>query len=547
MQSLRADLVLTDTNVITICAATPRAEAIAIRGDAIIATGSAAEIAPLIGDGTEVLALHGKTVVPGFNDSHTHMVSMGNFLFSPKRINAAAELYPSIRDLQRVIRAEAESTPEGEWIGGVNLDPNGLEEKRWPTRHELDEGTKNHPVVIYLRGFHACVANSMALERAGINRDTPDPEGGVIDRDAETGEPTGVLRDVSNIREVLPIPGLEDFKEGLGLANDLYLQLGITSHGDAGAFPNRPEAYRAYQEAVAEGRLKVRTYLMIREAFYREMDLGLRTGFGNDRLRLGAVKIFVDGSIQAFTCAFDEPYVTRDTRGMEGLQYSVDELNALVEEVHALGYQVAMHAQGDCGIRIAVDAIEQAMRKHPRPDPRHRIEHTLCPTLDDLKRMKELGIIPNFYVFHPWFWGDQHINNFIGAERAARMTPVKTALKLGLRPCAHSDCPVCTPNDPVWPSNPLWGMACATTRKTRSGVDNGPEERISPEEALCMYTLNGAYATFEEDIKGSIEPGKLADLVVLGDDPLAVDTWEIRNIPVERTIIGGETVYLRDA
>ncbi|MCZ6533230.1 MAG: amidohydrolase family protein, partial [SAR324 cluster bacterium] len=141
----------------------------------------------------------------------------------------------------------------------------------------------------------------------------------------------------------------------------------------------------------------------------------------------------------------------------------------------------------------------------------------------------------------------QHINNFIGPERAARMTPVKTALNLGLRPCAHSDCPVCTPNDPVWPSNPLWGMACATTRKTRSGVDNGPEERISPEEALCMYTLNGAFATFEEDIKGSIEPGKLADLVVLGDDPLAVDTWEIRNIPVERTIIGGETVYLRDA
>ena len=547
MKSLHADLVLTNANVITICDASPRAEAIAIRGDIILATGSAAELAPLIGDGTEVLSLHGKTVVPGFIDSHTHMVSMGNFLFSPKRINAAAELYPSIRDLQRIIRTEADGTPEGEWIGGVNLDPNGLVEKRWPTRYELDEGVKNHPVVIYLRGFHGCVANSMALERAGINRDTPDPEGGVIDRDAETGEPTGVLRDVSNIREVLPTPDLEDFKEGLGLANDLYLQLGITSQGDAGAFPNRPEAYRAYQEAVADGRLKVRTYLMIREAFYREMDLGLRTGFGNNRLRLGAVKIFVDGSIQAFTCAFDEPYVTRDTRGMEGLQYSVDELNKLVEEVHALGYQVAMHAQGDCGIRIAVDSIEQAMLKHPRPDPRHRIEHTLCPTLDELKRMKDLGIIPNFYVFHPWFWGDQHINNFIGAERAARMTPVKTALKLGLRPCAHSDCPVCTPNDPVWPSNPLWGMACATTRKTRSGIDNGPEEKISPEEALRMYTLNGAYASFEEDIKGSIEPGKLADLVVLGDDPLTVESWEIRNITVERTIIGGETVYLRDA
>ena len=543
MQDFAAELVIQNATVITADDAGTVTEAVAVRDGDILAVGKDEEVGGYVGEMTRVLDLTGKTVVPGFNDSHTHMASMGSFLFSPKRFNAAAEILPAIADLQDRLRQVVEATPAGQWIGGVNLDPNGLREKRWPTRHDLDAAVPEHPTVIYIRGFHACVANSKALQLAGITRDTPSPEGGVIDKDPQTGDPTGVLRDVGMIREVLPVAGLEDIKEGLVLAGGLYAQLGITSHGDAGAFPNKPEAYRAYQEVVGEGRLKIRSYLMIREAFYRKNELGLRTGFGNDRLRMGAVKIFVDGSIQAFTCAFHKPYLTRDTRGLEGLQYSKRQLNDLVEELHREGFQVAMHAQGDYGIRMAVDAIERAMEKHPRPDPRHRIEHTLCPSMEDLKRMKELGIVPNFYLFHPWFWGDQHIENFIGRERAERMVPARTAIELGLRPCAHSDCPVCLPNDPVWPSNPLWGMACATTRKTRSGADIGTGERITPIEALKIYTLNGAYASFEERRKGSIEPGKLADLVVLGKNLLEVDSWEIRNIPVEKTIIGGEIVF----
>jgi hypothetical protein len=192
---------------------------------------------------------------------------------------------------------------------------------------------------------------------------------------------------------------------------------------------------------------------------------------------------------------------------------------------------------------MAVNAIEAAMGKYPRPDPRHRIEHTLCPRMEDLKRMKNLGVMVTFYLFHPWFWGDQHINNFIGKERADKMVPVKTAMEMGIVSCAHSDCPVCWPNDPVWPSNPLWGMWCAVNRKTRSGVDIGPQEKLTPMEALRAYTINGAYGTFEENIKGSIEPGKLADMVVLSDNPLDINPWEIRNITVEKTIIGGEIVY----
>lgn len=541
MTSLTADLVLRNTHVVTVDARDSVAEAVAVRNGLIVAVGSSTDVDALVGPGTRVLDLRGKTVVPGFIDSHTHNVLVGEFRYSFRQLNAAAELNPTLADLLEKVRQRAARAKPGEWIGGRNYDPNGMRERRWPTRHELDAVAPANPVLITIRGGHACVANTRALELAGIHRDTPDPDGGVIDRDA-TGDLTGVLRDVMTIRSVPPAATLEDLKEGLATINDMYLKVGITSVHDAGAMP-RAESYRAYQEVVAEGRFRVRAYLMTYHDYALGTDRGLRTGFGDDRLRIGAVKLFMDGSIQCFTCAFREPYLTRDTRGWEGLRYTQEGADEAVAEAHRLGYQVAIHAQGDLGITVAVNAIERAMERYPRPAPRHRIEHTLCPTEEDLRRMKRLGIIPNFFLFHPWFWGDQHIHDFIGKARAERMVPARTALDLGLRPCAHSDCPVCTPDDPVWPSNPLWGMACAVTRRTRSGEDIGPGERVSPMEALRMYTFNGAYASFEERLKGSIEVGKLADLVVLAESPLAAEPWRIKDIRVEKTIIGGEIVY----
>jgi hypothetical protein len=540
--TLYADLVLRGATVLTVDARDSVAQAVAVREGTIVAVGSDADVTGMIGPGTRVLELAGKTVVPGFIDSHTHNVHVGEFRYSFEQLNTAAELNPTIGDVLAKVRQRAAETPPGKWIGGRNFDPNGMKERRWPTRLELDAAAPDHPVMITIRGGHACVANSRALAAAGIGRDTPDPDGGVIDRDPATGDLTGVLRDVVSIRYAPPVATLADLKQGLATINAMYLRLGVTSVHDAGATP-RPESYRAVQEAVRENTFRVRMYLMVYAEFALAHDRGLRTGFGDDRLRLGAVKLFMDGSIQCFTCAFREPYVTRPTCGHEGLRYSQDAVNAGVLAAHRLGYQVAIHAQGDHGITMAVNAIEHAMQAHPRPDPRHRIEHALCPTVDDLKRMKGLGIIPNFFLFHPWFWGDQHIAEFIGRERAERMVPARTAIDLGLRPCAHSDCPVCTPDDPVWPSNPLWGMACAVTRRTRTGADIGPGERITAAEALRMYTINGAYAAFEEARKGSVEVGKLADLVVLADNPLTVEPWAIKDIVVERTIIGGETVF----
>ena len=542
MKGIFADLVLRNGKVITVDEKDTRAEAVAVKNGMIVKVGSNGNIEPLIGKETKVIELEGKTVVPGFIDTHTHNASMGEFLFSFKLLDLASELNPSIADLQQKIRERVKGIRRGEWIGGRNFDPQGMKEGRWPTRQELDAAAPENPLIITIRGGHANVVNSKALKLAGITKDTPNPEGGIIEKDPVTGEPTGVLRDVPIMKTVVPQATLEDLKEGLAMASQEYVKIGVTSTGDAGAI-NKPDSYRAYQEAVAEGKLKTRTYLMIREEFYRKNDLGLRTGFGNDRLRLGAVKLLIDGSIQCYTCAFYEPYVTKETRGLEGLRYTQDHLNEIVGDAHRLGYQVAIHAQGDYGIAVAVNAIEYGMKKYPRPDPRHRIEHTLCPTVEDLKRMKKLGIVANFYLFHPWFWGDQHIHQFIGKERANKMVPVKTAMKMGIISCAHSDCPVCTPNNPVWPSNPLWGMWCAVNRKTRSGVDIGPQEKLTPMEALRAYTINGAYASFEEKIKGSIEPGKLADVVVLSESPLEVDPWEIRHIQVEKTIIGGEIVY----
>ena len=542
IKGISADLVVRNGKIITVDAKGTVAEAVAAWNGLIVRVGTNGDIEPLIGEETKTIDLAGRTMVPGFIDSHTHNVLIGEFLYNFKLLDMAAELNPSIVDLQQRIREKVKETPKGDWIGGRNFDPEGIREGRWPTRDELDIAAPENPLIIMIRGYHASVVNSRALELAGITRDTPNPEGGIIDKDPVTGEPTGVLRDVPLMKTVVPQATLEDLKDGLAAASEGYVKTGVTSTGDAGA-AERPESYRAYQEAVAEGRLKTRTYLMIHEEFYRRNDLGLRTSFGNNRLRLGAVKLLVDGSIQCFTCAFYEPYVTKETRGLEGLRYTQERLNEIVAEAHRLGYQVAIHAQGDYGITVAVNAIEYAMEKYPRPDPRHRIEHTLCPTVEDLRRMKRLGIIANFYLFHPWFWGDQHINKFIGEERANKMVPVKTAMKMGIISCAHSDCPVCTPNNPVWPSNPLWGMWCAVNRRTRSGVDIGSQEKLTPMEALRVYTINGAHASFEEDIKGSIETGKLADMVVLSDSPLEVDPWEIRNITVEKTIIGGEIVY----
>jgi predicted amidohydrolase YtcJ len=551
--TLKADLVITGGNVLTVNARDDVSEAVAVRGRHIMAVGAARDIEGLVGPATRVIRLRGQTVVPGFIDPHNHFMLYGLRL---DWVDCKCPQNQRVDDILKRVKDTASEAPAGQWIVGFGVEDTGLEEKRFPTREELDQVASHHPVFLRHRSGHAGVANSLGLERAGITEATPQPPGGHMDRDPATGRLTGVLRETAAMKPVeavLPVPTKDQMKEGVIAAGKLYASAGITSVHDAGADAHA-QTYRAYQEAVAEGRLTTRVYLMIwgwpGSHFYLQKDIGLRTGFGDERLRLGPIKLFADGSIQVFTCAFYEPYITLDSdtvrahpRGV--LQMTPSELTDLVTEGHAKGFQVAIHAQGDYGIDVALNAIEYAMWKHPRPDPRHRIEHCQCVTPAGLERMRRLGVIGSFYPHHSWYWADRHISTFIGPERAHRMNPMKSAMRAGVVTVGHSDAPIAAIGDPVFGAEPLFGIWCAVNRRTRAGHLLGPEERITPLEGIRAFTINAAHASFEEKIKGSIEPGKLADLAILDRDPCAVDPGEIRDIRVERTIIGGEVVFER--
>ncbi len=510
-----ADLALINGNVITMSSFQPSAEAVAVKNDRIVKVGTNEEINSCIGTDTKVIDLQGKTVVPGLIDSHIHVADFGKFLtwIDLKSVN-------SIEELQRRLRERAQKIPEGRWIIGSGWDQTRFAEKRYPNRRDLDEASPDNPVVLYHQCGRVCVVNSKALELAGVTKKTSTPSGGTIEKDAKTGEPTGILRENATdlVWKTIPEPNEEELIEATSLACEKIVEAGVTSIHWIVASSTE---ISIIQRLRSENKLPLRVHIIAPANILDQLDITAGT--------LG-VKVFVDGSLAARTAALCEPYID-DSATKGQLLYSKEELDALVAKAHKANFSLVMHAMGDQAIDMALSAIEKALMETPRKNHRYRLEHASVLNQELIQRIKKLGMIvsvqPKCVIseFSVWSAVDR-----LGSERARMLYPLKTLFNEGLRIIGGSDCP-------MEPISPLSGIQAAVTRPFF------PEEQITVDEALRMYTINAAYASSEEDVKGSVEEGKLADLTVLLDDPKAVLSNKIGDIKVSMTIVGGKMVY----
>jgi len=401
----------------------------------------------------------------------------------------------------------------------------------------LDEVSEDHPVIAVRTCNHISVANSKALELLGITRDTPDPEGGQIAR-GEDGEPAGVLKETAHMLAFETSRySPEEMMEALTIADHDFVRLGITSIHEAGGYG--PDQMRAMYRAGAEGRVKVRIYAMVcslnrSEGFVSKMvAAGLVTGVGDERFRIGPAKIFTDGSSSGPTCATREPY-TSDPNDSGILYYSQEEIDGILGVAHREGFQITAHAIGDKAVEMVMNCIEKTLKEHPREDHRHRIEHAGMVPPDLMERMKRLGIVP---IPNPAFFyefGEGYVKNYGG--RIEHMFPLADYAREGVVAASGSDAPVTVPD-------PLRGIYCALTRRTESGTPVAESQRTTLMHAIRSFTINGAYASFEEDRKGSIEVGKLADLVVLDGSILSASPERILSMKPTLTMINGEIVY----
>ena len=531
----KADLVLLGGKIVTVDPSFTLAEAVAAKDGMIMAVGSDEEVRPLIGPDSEVLNLEGKTVVPGFNDSHMHPMIYGMDLL---KVNCGSPPNKSIAEILKLIKAAADDKPPGEWINCSEYKHLLLEDQRTITRWDLDPVAPNNPVL--LPTIHALSLNTCALELAGITKDTPDPDGGNIEKDPDTGEPTGLLYEkaVRLMLDLVPQPQPEDYVKALGLVSEQLLEEGITSVQEAGGVEDFENSvlFKAYQEACAADKMRVRTYIMLTIHSAKDLEevkqFGFYTGFGDEWLRIGPIKTFMDGSFTMRKAAIYPPAVD-DSLGT--LVWEKEELIETVKELHQVGWQICAHAQGDRGIDLLLDAYEAALDEFPRENHRHRVEHSGITTPAIQKRYKDLDIVvasqPNLIHFYG--------SNFplYGSERMRWIYPYKTLLDQGIVISGGSDCR-------ATPFPPRIGMWSAVNRIEKNSQEIlVPEERISATDALKMWTINGAYASFEENVKGSIEPGKYADMVVLDRDPLSIDPNELIEMKVLYTILAGNIVY----
>jgi predicted amidohydrolase YtcJ len=533
-----ASLVLQNGKIWTVNHAQPRAQAVACLGSRIVAVGSNDEIRKWIGAGTEVIDLGGKLVLPGFNDAHVHFFSGGENLASVQLRDAKSE-----DEFRKRIAEFAAKQPAGRWITGGDWDHENWTPARLPTRQLIDAVTAGHPVFVNRLDGHMALANLQALQLAGITRDTPDPPGGAIVRDA-AGEPTGVLKDAAMERlyRAIPAPSADQIADAVRAAMRYAAENGVTSVQDMSA---APEILRVYQTLLARGELTVRISGHQPLATWQHLAaVGLHADFGGEKLHIGGLKGFADGSLGSTTALFFEPYLDApNTAGLANSEMIPESrMQKHILDADRAGLQVAVHAIGDKANHIVLGMYEEAERQNGPRDRRFRIEHAQHLRMDDIPRFGKLHVIASMQPYHSiddGRWAEKRI----GPERAKGTYAFRALLDSGAVLAFGSDWDVA-------PMVPLMGIYAAATRRTLDGKHPDgwiPEQKITVAESIRAYTMGSAYASFDEKIKGSIEPGKLADMVVVSDDILSIPAVQIEKTRVETTVFDGKVIYRRSA
>jgi len=538
-----ADLVMVNGKVVTVDEKGTVAEAVAVKDGKIVAVGTTRQVKELANSGTNVIDLEGRLMLPGFIDTHEHCIRRG---LQMDWVNCKSPPRSSLGDVTEALRMKAETKQKGEWIVGSGFDESQWGDKRFPNRHDLDKASTMHPIYLGRAGGHNSVANSLALELAGITKDTPQPPGGNIERD-ENGEPTGRLDEIAAmdmVRSLIPKPSgfkeIELLAENWPTLEEQYLSWGLTTIHEAHI--KAPEA-QAYQRLDEEGKLRIRIGLMLDGMTpykgHATSDLsrqGLRPPFRwSDRLFVVGVKVGTDGAMGSLTAALHEDY-SNDPGNKGIIRCTKEELTDEIVRCHVAGIRTCTHAIGDRAIDMTLDALEEAINSRPWPCHRHRIEHAGYVLPRQLERMAELGVNVSASIGFCYPIGDSHIAA-LGQDRLCGYYPMKSFRDHGIVAAGNSD--------GFGDNYALTGIYGCVARKSRSGNYLCKDEAVPIMDAIKVYTWNAAYLEGSEDLKGSIEPGKLADFVVLDRDITAVDPEEIIETEVLMTIVGGDVVYER--
>ncbi|WP_085507071.1 amidohydrolase [Thalassobacillus devorans] len=529
-----ADLIFVNGKVLTMDDAAPTANAVVVKNGEVIYAGEKETALSWIYDGTEVVDLEGKTLMPSFIESHIHPSIFGLTLLE---VDCKPAATPSIAAIKEKIKQEVDATQEDQWILGWGWDDSKMAEKRNPTRWDLDEVAPNHPVVLKRTCAHMAVANSKALELSGIAEETPNPQGGNMERD-EHGRLTGLLQEKAQGLLTAPKYTQEDMIKGMKRAQEKFASWGITT---VHCMSTQTADLQLYQHLEEQGELTVRVrpwmWAIDQNGFDGSLEevlkVGLRSGFGNDKVKIQGLKFMLDGSVGGKTAAVSEPYVDTEETGI--LYNTVEEIAPLMKRGIESGLRIAIHAIGDRAIDVAIRSYEQINETVPLQHMCNRIEHCVFPTSTQLRQMKEFGLVAGSSIGFLHHIGDNYMKK-LGKERMKTAFPHRSFKEAGIKAPGNSDLPV-TDGNP-WP-----GIYTLVTRKTASGQVIGAEEKLSVWDALKAYTTDAAYSSCEEEILGVIKPGAKADLMVLSHNPLEVEAEQLLEMEAVSTYTDGKLIY----